>query len=634
MILNKGKILGFLKPWHKTFVVMTYDAVIIVLSFLLSFSLRYGEAFPQPFSHWYFWKALLISSVIQFSCFYYSGIYKAIWRFSSLPDLIRILKGVSAAIPINILILFLFTRLEDLPRSTFLIDWGLLVMGLGGGRFAYRILSDKQRMRQYDSKGFEKVILIGAGRGGEKILRDISSDPSLNMKVVAIIDEDEGKRGRILHGVKVMGSIKDLAIIARESEATKAFIAIPSATSREVKNIAEACTKVKLDIKILPKVSDIFHGRIELSQLRSLEPDDFLGRDAVKLDINSMRDMINEKTIMITGAGGSIGSELSVQIAHLQPKKIILFEMTELFLYNLEKNLIQKFGNDIELVPVIGDVRDLIGLEKVFRRHRPEIVFHAAAYKHVPMMEINPTEAIKTNIIGSKNVAEMALEYQAEKFVLISTDKAVNPTNVMGATKRVAEIVCQTLNQEKQTKFITLRFGNVLGSSGSVIPLFKKQIQEGGPITVTHPEIKRYFMSIPEASQLVIQAGSFGNGGEIFILDMGEPILITDLAKEMIRMAGLKLGEDIEIEYTGLRPGEKLYEELFMSSEKLIPTNHPKVRVAKVRNLPESFQAALNSLIETFTNLSDIEVKTKLKQLVPEYIIKEEDLTSKLDSVH
>ncbi len=621
-----------IKPRYKILIVMAYDILTIAASFFLSFSLRLGEIFPSPFYQQYFWNILLISTIIQFFCLYFIGVYKTIWRFSSLPDLARILKGVGVAIPVNVLFLFIITRLENIPRSLFFIDALLLVIGLGGGRFAYRVISDKQKHFHLSISNFTKVLLIGAGRGGEKILREIKNDPALQLYIVGIIDDDPEKKGKTLHGIKILGHTEEILAIAKKTSAKKAFIAIPSASGQEIKGIVQKCREANLEIKTLPKSSEIFHGQIEYSQLRALKPEDLLGRESVQLDTDKMRDMIQGKIVLVTGAGGSIGSELCLQILKLKPKKLILFELTELFLYQLEPKLVTQDELN-QIIPLIGDVRNKKSLERVFQQHKPEVIFHAAAYKHVPMMEKNPTEAINTNIFGSKNVAELALKYRSEKFVLISTDKAVNPTNIMGASKRIAEMICQSLNNKGFTKFISLRFGNVLGSSGSVIPLFKKQIELGGPITVTHPEIRRYFMSIPEACQLVIQAGSFGNGGEIFVLDMGEPIYIKDLAKEMIQLAGLK-EKDIGIIYTGLRPGEKLYEELFSQKEHFLPTKHSKVKVAQAQNLPDDFINSIENLKNDIYSLDTAEIKSSFKRIVPEYQTESNDLHSQSAFIH
>ena len=611
---------------------MAYDIFFIVFCFFASFSLRYDELFPSIFGQKYFWKALAISSVVQFTCFYFAGMYRVIWRFSGLLDLLKIFRGVGTAILLNVLVLFLVTRLENLPRSIFFIDAFLLIACLGGGRFFYRIIADRRRLFHSDKSQFTKVIVVGAGRGGEGILREIKNNPEFKLNVVGLVDDDPSKQGKTLHSTKVLGRIKDIAKLAEKTSAQKILIAITSATRQQMKDIINACRQTSLEIRTLPKPNAIFYDSVGLAQLRALTLEDLLGREPIQLDVSKMRSMIGEKTVLVTGAGGSIGSELCFQILRLGPKRLILFELTELFLYQLEKKLKNLEEVAFQIIPIIGDVRDKNALEKTFLQYRPDIVFHAAAYKHVPMMEMNPREAIKTNIFGSKNVAELALKHKAEKFVLISTDKAVNPTNVMGTSKRIAEMICQSLDGVGLTKFISLRFGNVLGSSGSVVPLFREQIQKGGPITVTHPEIKRYFMSIPEACQLIIQAGSFGKGREIFILDMGAPVYIKDLAKEMIKLAGTE--EKIEIIYTGLRPGEKLYEEMASGKEQLLPTVHSKVKVIKTNEIPPNFHTLLQELENEVSLLDTIELRSFLKKLVPEYEMISEEVDHQNNSMH
>ena len=611
---------------------MVYDIFFIVFCFLASFSLRYDELFPSVFGQKYFWKVLAISSVVQFICFYFAGMYKVIWRFSGLLDLLKIFRGVSTAILLNVLVLFLATRLEGLPRSIFFIDAFLLIACLGGGRFFYRIIADRRRLFHSDKSQFTRAIIVGAGRGGERILREIKNNPEFKLNVIGLVDDDPSKQGKMLHNTKVLGRIKDIAKLAEKNSAQKILIAISSATRQQMKDIIDSCRQTSLEIRTLPKPNAIFHDSVGLAQLRALTLEDLLGREPIQLDVSKMRSMIGEKTVLITGAGGSIGSELCFQVLRLGPKRLILFELTELFLYQLDEKLKNLEEMDFQIIPIIGDVRDRDALEKTFLQYRPDIVFHAAAYKHVPMMEMNPKEAIKTNIFGSKNVAELALKHKAEKFVLISTDKAVNPTNVMGTSKRIAEMICQSLDGVGHTKFISLRFGNVLGSSGSVVPLFRKQIQKGGPITVTHPEIKRYFMSIPEACQLIIQAGSFGQGREIFILDMGEPVYIKDLAKEMIKLAGIE--KEIEIIYTGLRSGEKLYEEMTGEGEHLLPTAHTKVKVIQTDEIPKNFHTLLQELENGVSTLDTIALRSFLKKLVPEYEVIPEELNPQENSMH
>lgn len=628
-IFKMVKFLTHLYCSKKTAIVLTFDFFISVFSFIFAFILRLGELPSYFYSPHFFFKTLILSS-LQVICFYMMGNYKGIWRFSSTPDLLRVIKGVSLAVPVSFLGLFLLNYLENVPRSIFIIQWFLLLVGLGGGRFAYRLYRDNyMNVSTLSEKRKFKTLVVGAGYAGQQLLRDIKNDIHSEVFVVGLIDDDFNKRGKIIHGVKVLGNIADLSQVAKKTEAAQVVIAIPSMTKEQMSRIIVACDNTNLIVRTIPKLGDLISGKLQITKLRNVTPSDLLGRDQVELNIQSMSHMITDKIVIVTGAGGSIGSELCVQILKFKPNKLICFDMSELNMYELGF----KLGNDegfSKIEYVIGDVRDAQKIEGVFEQHRPDVAFHAAAYKHVPMMELNPIEAIKVNVMGTQIVAGLADKYKLEKFVLISTDKAVNPTNVMGTTKRIAEMVCQSIQKISKTKYSIVRFGNVLGSSGSVIPRFQKQIEAGGPVTVTHPEILRYFMSIPEAAQLVIQAGAIGNGGEILVLDMGEPIKIDDLAKQMITLAGFKVGEDIEVVYTGLRPGEKLYEELLADGETTIPTTHERVRVARVREVALDLFEQI-AVLSHESSLSCI--RTKLKLIVPEYDIPEDLIDSNVINI-
>lgn len=437
------------------------------------------------------------------------------------------------------------------------------------------------------------------------------------------MDDDLGKRNKYLHGVPVLGTIDQLAKIVSKTFAEKVFIAIPSASSAQIRRIIDICKNTEVEFKTLPRMGDIIRGEADLSQLRAIEIEDLLGREEVMLDQSSMGAMINDKVVMVTGAGGSIGSELCHQICQFKPRLLICYEIGEFNLYQLEMTLREKFPAQ-KILPIIGDVRNQGKVEYVISNFSPCTIFHAAAYKHVPMMESNPYESVQTNIKGTKIVAEAAAKFSVARFVLVSTDKAVNPTNIMGATKRVAEIITQlTQADTAKTKFMMVRFGNVLGSSGSVIPLFKKQIEKGGPITVTHPKIQRYFMSIPEACRLVLQAGAIGNGGEIFVLDMGQPVLILDLAKQLIKLSGLREGVDIQIEYTGLRPGEKMFEELFLDGENTKNTMHPLIKIATGGIPPTTFKSIVEEIISDDLFKDQATLKSLLIKIVPQLVLSE-----------
>lgn len=597
-----------------------YDAVWSFLALYFALAIRWNDlrfaSFPLPDLTQFF----TITMLCQVLCFLASGLYQGIWRFSSTRDLIRIAQGVTTGVMASFILLFMVNRLEGIPRSLFILDWLILIVGLGAGRFLYRMVKDSARLpKQALSELGTKVLIIGAGSAGERLVRDIGLNPRLGLQAVGFIDDDSLKHNRTIHGVKVLGGRRLIPAVVQKYGVKQLFIAIPTVTGDELGEILKLTEGLGLEIKTLPKFDDIVLGKIEVSLLRNLSLDDLLGRKPVNLDGEQIAGMIQNRTVLVTGAGGSIGSELCRQIARYRPARLVLFEICELFMYEVEMELQRNFPN-LEIIPVMGDVRDQHRVEKVFSQYRPEIVFHAAAYKHVPMMEKNPAEAILTNVFGTRTVALVCDRYEVKKFVLISTDKAVNPTNVMGTTKRVAEMLCEDLfTKGSSTQFMIVRFGNVIGSNGSVIPLFKKQIERGGPVTVTHPEITRYFMSIPEASQLVLQAATMGVGGEIFVLDMGQPIKVLDLVDRMLGLAGLERDKDIKVEFIGLRPGEKLFEELFQEGERFNRTSHEKIFTARNRPVDPMFERQLEELVNCTKKDADSTVST-LQQIVPEYI--------------
>lgn len=603
----------------------TYDMIIAVCAFWGALFLRFDSLHFPLQENLLFNRYFFLSMFIHGASFVLNGLYKGVWRFSSTYDLIRVFKASVSAILLSLVLCFFMTRLIDVPRSMFLIELLLLVVGLGGGRFIYRFLKDQTSLREViggTDVEVKNVLIVGAGRAGEKLVRDIHATPALKLKVVGFLDDDKFKRNALIHNIKVLGGIDILPKVVASLNVDKIFIAIPSANGDDVKKIVSYCKETKAEVKILPKMDILLSSQVDIALLRNLKIEDLLGREQVSLDTDHLSEMIAGKVILVTGAGGSIGSELCFQIAKFNPKFIVMCDYCELFMYELELKFKEVFPN-IQFYPKILDVRNAQKVDQVFKEYNPEIVFHAAAYKHVPMMEYNPMEAVETNIIGTKIVGEASLRHQVAKFIMISTDKAVNPTNVMGASKRIAEMVITDLSNKSKrenqiTQFISVRFGNVLGSNGSVIPLFRKQIESRTDITVTHPDIIRYFMSIPEACQLVLQAGSMGNGGEIFVLDMGEPVKIVDLAKEMIRLAGLTEGKDIKIVFSGLRPGEKLFEELFSDKEAYEFTHHGKIRKALFRSLSENFHSQLNHLLSLESPEADT-VVYMIKSLVPEF---------------
>ncbi|MBT3584000.1 MAG: polysaccharide biosynthesis protein [Halobacteriovoraceae bacterium] len=612
-----------LRPWKKNLIAMSYDIVLSALAFYLSLALRFDSFQLEEVPRAILLISFITVPLIEFLTFYFMGLYKGIWRYTSTPDLLRLIKGASVAVVAAFVTLFLYNRLVGIPRSSFVINWALLIIFLGGGRFTYRLWVDNFGLKAI-REGFEKVFIIGTGPSAVQLLREIRDHQSLGIGVTGFIDDNRDIRGKTIYNTPVLGQTSDLAFLAERYDITKIFIAMPSASSQDVRNIVNRVQGMHIEFKILPQLKDIIGGEVEISQLRTLNVEDLLGRESVILDDKPISKMIEDKVVMVTGAGGSIGSELCKQIARYSPKRLIFVDQSEFNTYELELDFNTK-PNSFDIIPQVGDVRDKDRIDSLFKKFAPQVVFHAAAYKHVPIMESNPYEAVQTNIGGTSNVARAALENGIEEFVMVSTDKAVNPTNIMGATKRIAEILIQGFQKEtSKTKFITVRFGNVLGSSGSVIPLFKRQIQQGGPITVTHPDITRYFMSIPEATQLILQAGSIGNGGEIFMLDMGTPVKIVELAKQMITIAGLTPDVDIAIQFTGLRPGEKLFEELLVMEESTLPTIHPKVRVNKGRDNHNDVIEKIETLISLTTTTALEDYKKIIGEILPEYMTPEE----------
>ena len=599
----------------RTVAIILHDILAASCAWLGAYWLRFNLAVPSEF------QAAALSTLLwvvplQAAVFWHFGLYRGIWRFASLPDLKRIVLAVGLAALLIPLVLVLFRVSAIVPRSVLILDPLLLVILMGGSRLAYRAWKEHRLtgMLHPDSK---PVLVAGAGSAADFLLRELARNPA-GFHVVGLLDDSRDKQGRLVQGIPVLGTLADVATWAEKMEVDDVVLALPSAAHMVRKRITQVCAEAGLNVMTIPSLEDLVAGRVSVSSLRRIELDDLLGRDPVQLDDSGLHRLLTGQVVMVTGAGGSIGSELCRQIARFAPAKLVLFEQSELALYAMEQELPQRFRG-LQIAPVIGDVKNAAWVNQVMAEHRPAVVFHAAAYKHVPLMEnANAWEAVKNNVLGTQVVAAAAQAHGVAKFVMISTDKAVNPTNVMGATKRLAEMACQAMQQVSGTRFVSVRFGNVLGSSGSVIPKFQKQIEAGGPVTVTHPEITRYFMSIPEAAQLVLQAGLMGEGGEIFVLDMGEPVKIAELAKMMIRLSGAD--EDrIRIEYTGLRPGEKLYEELLADDESTLPTPHPKLRVAKARAAEPGWYAECLVWLADAGLHDEATVKRQLKTWVPEY---------------
>lgn len=552
----------------------------------------------------------LAQSLVYLFC----GLYRGVWRFASIPDLIRIIKSVFIGSGLS----FFFLELNHvyLPVQTYVINIMLLLLILSGSRLLFRWLRD---YKTYQLQG-KRTLIVGAGNAGESLIRDLRrSQLAHQYQPVAIVDDDKAKHGCEVRGVRILGACKNIPKLVQKNNIELIFIAIPSADSKRMREIVRYCEESKLPFRTLPGLKHIADGNVSVNALREVLIDDLLGREQVNLDWQAISASIQNKTILVTGGGGSIGAELCRQIIQLSPKKLIILDNNEFNLYSIDMELKAKFKQapiDVHLC----NVTDYIDVELLFKTYKPELVFHVAAYKHVPLLETHIRAAIYNNIIGTKTIAEAAERHQVTSFVLISTDKAVNPSSIMGATKRASELFCQMLNQRSSVRFITVRFGNVLDSAGSVVPLFRSQLLKGGPLTVTHPDITRYFMTIPEASQLILQANTMENQGDIFVLDMGEPIKINYLAEQMIKLSGKVVGHDIDIIYTGLRPGEKLYEELFHEAENLCETSHPKIKQAKIRSIDwPSLLEILQNMEAAYKNYDDLGLKNLLCELVPEY---------------
>jgi FlaA1/EpsC-like NDP-sugar epimerase len=598
--------------WRMAFALM-HDLVACVLAWLLAYALRFNLEIPDDEHTSTAFSSLVWIVPLHALFFVTLGLYRGIWRFASLHDFKRIVSAVAIAAVVTSAV-FLMLRLR-VPRSVLVMYPVLLMVLMAGSRIAYRAWKEK-RLDALLPDEREPVFVIGTDQAAVNLVRELARSPQ--WAVVGLFDEIGDKRGRQLNGVTVLGGFWDIEKSAAKWGVTQAIIAMPESTHRTRHEAVAACQRAKLKVLTVPSFEDLVSGRVTISQVRHVELDDLLGRDPVVLDVHGLTNWISGRTVMVSGAGGSIGSELCRQIARYNPATLILFEANEFALYSIE----QEFRDVVPAVPIvcaIGDIKDEARVRQVIGSHLPSVIFHAAAYKHVPLMENeNAWQAVLNNVLGTYVVARAALSHHVEKFVLVSTDKAVNPVNVMGASKRLAELVCQGLQGTNSTRFIIVRFGNVLGSTGSVIPKFREQIAKGGPVTVTHPEIRRYFMSIPEAVQLVLQAGLMGDGGEIFVLDMGEPVRISELAREMIRLSGFS-EDDIPIVYSGLRPGEKLYEEVLSADENSLPTPHAKLRIAKAQRETAEWLQKLLAWLDRADLPSDDTVREELAHWIPEY---------------
>lgn len=598
----------------KVVLLMAVDAVLINIAYILAYNLTYlrfdigiDYALFKPYL-----DNIVIITVIKIFIYYLFRLYNTIWKYAGSKELIQII--LASIVSNSIILSYFFIIGQVVPRSIFIIVGMIDILFIGGTRYLFKVFDLRRSLFKKEAET-KRVMIIGAGDAGAAVIRELRTHQDSGSKPVIVIDDDVRKKGQRISGLKVAGSTKDIEKIAAKKRIDEIIIAIPSAKKKEIKRIVTECNKTKCQLKTLPSLFELIEGEVSINQIREVKIEDLLGREEINLDLKEISDFIRGRRIMITGAGGSIGSELCRQIASYKPEQIILLDIYENNLYDLQNELRRRFPQ-LGMKSVIASIRDRKRIFEIFEKTKPQVVFHAAAHKHVPLMEENPQEAIKNNVFGTLNLIEAADEYEVSRFVQISTDKAVNPTNIMGASKRICEMLIQAYDKKSETEYVAVRFGNVLGSNGSVIPLFKKQIAGGGPVTLTHEEITRFFMTIPEAVQLVLQSGSMAKGGEIFVLDMGEPVKIIDLAEELIKLSGFEPYEDIDIKIIGLRPGEKLYEELLMDEEGIQNTKYKKIYIGK----PQSFDVEkLKQRLKIFDDMTDENIKEKIKSIVNTY---------------
>ena len=619
---------GFLLTFRKPLIILAH-IVAFAASLMFSFLVAGNMQFRREWLVGQYPSLLLLFLAVKLPVFGLFQQYRGWWRYVSISDLRGILQAslVSTLVIVAIwfvVILQVPVVRRALPPGIAAISQGVFMADLfgtillpAGLRMIIRLYHEE--FHTTESRRLKRFLIVGAGNAGEALLREILRMPVVQYDVVGFIDDDPVKQGIHIHSIPVLGTVEQLPRICENRNIEEIAIAMPSATRLQLRRVIQVCEGTKIRFRTVPSITDIASGKLRVSQIRDVDINDLLGREAVRLDLDLIRAFARDKTILVTGAGGSIGSEMCRQIGQFEPKLLLLVEQAENPLFYLERDLRRQFPG-LLTKPLICDITDRARVETIFEQYKPQVVIHAAAHKHVPLMELNPGEAIKNNVTGTQAVADAADRYGAAHFVMISTDKAVNPTSLMGASKRIAEMYIQDLGRTSKTQFVTVRFGNVLGSEGSVVPIFKKQIDAGGPVTITHPEMQRYFMTIPEASQLVLQAATMGKGGEIFVLDMGEPVKIADLANLLITLSGLRPGEDIEIVFTGPRPGEKLFEELRIEGEDMQPTGHPKIRIWK--NIPmdrQRLRASIADLIEVAQRQDHVPLAARIKGLVPEY---------------
>lgn len=611
--------------WMRRICMMMVDVGIVILASILALAVRF-ECSISSIPKYYLgvvWSTLpytLPFAIIIFTIF---RLYSTLWTYAGATELLYLVSACIVDSLFNTVIVLLAYREQDypVPRSWYFL-YGAFLLGLMIiNRYSQRAVKNFMNRRNNAGK-MRRVLIIGAGEAGNAIIKEIVNSRYVNMKIIGIIDDDKTKKGKYLHGVKIIGDRNDIVDTAKAYRVDEIIIAIPAASAQETKQILDICKQTGCELKRLPGMYQLVNGDVSISKLKDVDVNDLLGREPIKVDLDSIMGYVSGKVVMVTGGGGSIGSELCRQVASHQPKQLLIVDIYENSVYDIQQELKRNYP-EMDLVVLIASIRNTKRINQIFETYRPEIIYHAAAHKHVPLMEDSPNEAVKNNVLGTWKVVQAADKYKVKRFVMISTDKAVNPTNIMGATKRICEMIIQTYNNRSETEYVAVRFGNVLGSNGSVIPLFKKQIEEGGPVTVTHPDIIRYFMTIPEAVSLVLQAGAYAKGGEIFILDMGEPVKIVDLAKNLILLSGHKPNEDIMIEFTGLRPGEKLYEEMLMEEEGMQDTANKLIHIGKPIQMDEErFLRQLEEIKEYVVTEPD-DIRLWVQKIVPTYSIQE-----------
>jgi len=601
----------------KRIFLVVYDIIAVIAASMLALVIRFEgnyTAIPRAYivkSLQYAPVIIIVTAVV----FYGLRLYSSLWTFAGAPELINITFACALSALAQMTVMVLFD--VRMPRSYYILYGVALWMLVFLSRFSYRGIRTLIK-RQESGAATSRVMIVGAGAAGNLLVKEIRNSNHVSKRVVCIIDDDKSKEGSYLHGVKVMGNRQNIPELVKQCRIDEIIIAMPSAPAKEIKEILDVCKETGCDLKRLPGVYQLVNGEVGISKLKEVDVNDLLGREPVKVDLSAIMDYVAGKVVLVTGGGGSIGSEICRQVAGHNPKMLVLVDIYENTTYDIQNELKNRFP-DLNLVVLIASVRNTKRMDMIFETYRPDIVYHAAAHKHVPLMEDSPNEAVKNNVLGTWKVVQAADKWKVKRFVMISTDKAVNPTNIMGATKRICEMIIQTYNSRSQTEFVAVRFGNVLGSNGSVIPLFKRQIEQGGPVTVTHPDIIRYFMTIPEAVSLVLQAGAYAKGGEIFVLDMGEPVKIADLARNLILLSGHKPGEDIQIIYTGLRPGEKLYEEMLMHEEGLQDTENKLIHIGKPIKMDEDhFMMQLENL-KDYVVQEPRDIRNWVKEIVPTY---------------